>query len=101
MRGAYDAALLLTDRANALTQRDTSNLLRRAEESRRIALGAYREGAVPLLQVIDAARSWADSRRTYYRTVFEQQQSILMLLVAQGQDLFTTLPTVTPNGGSN
>jgi len=101
VRGAYDAALLLTARAQVLTQRDTSNLLRRAEESRRIALGAYREGAVPLLQVIDAARSWAESRRTYYRTVFEQQQSILMLLVAQGQDLFATLPAVTTNGGSN
>ena len=101
VRGAYAAALLLTDRANVLTQRDSSNLLRRAEESRRIALGAYREGAVPLLQVIDAARSWADSRRTYYRTVFEQQQSILMLLVAQGQDLFTSLRAVTPTGDSN
>ena len=101
VRGAYDAALLLTDRANVLTQPDTSNLLRRAEQSRRIALGAYREGAVPLLQVIDAARTWADSRRTYYRLVFEQQQSILMLLVALGQDLFATLPAVMPNGGSN
>ena len=101
VRGAYAAALLLTDRANVLTQRDSSNLLRRAEESRRIALGAYREGAVPLLQVMDAARSWADSRRTYYRTVFEQQQSILMLLVAQGQDLFTSLRAVTPTGDSN
>ncbi|MEO7363773.1 MAG: TolC family protein [Gemmatimonadaceae bacterium] len=101
VRGAYDAAMVLTARARLLTQRDTSNLLRRAEESRRTALGAYREGAVPLLQVIDAARSWAESRRTYYRTLFEQQQSILILLVAQGQDLFTTLRAVTPNGGSN
>ncbi len=95
-RGAYDAAQILTERAIALTQRDSTNLLRRADESRRIALGAYREGAVPLLQVIDAARAWSDTRITYYRTLFAQQQSVLALLVAQGQDLFSVLPAVSP-----
>lgn len=101
LRGAYEAAQLLTVRATMLTQRDSTNLLRRADESRRIALGAYREGAVPLLQVIDAARSWADARVTYYRTLFAQQQSILTLLVAEGQDLYSTLPTVMPIGAIN
>lgn len=101
LRGAYEAAQLLTVRATMLTRRDSTNLLRRADESRRIALGAYREGAVPLLQVIDAARSWADARVTYYRTLFAQQQSILTLLVAEGQDLYSTLPTVMPIGAIN
>ena len=100
LQGAYDAAVLLTERATSLTKRDTSNFLSRAEESRRIALGAYREGAVPLLQVIDAARSWADSRVTYFRIVFAQQQSILTLLVAEGVDLFSTQTQVAVSGSS-
>ena len=44
------------------------SLLARADEARRIALGAYREGAVPLLQVIDAARAWGEARLTFYET---------------------------------
>ena len=60
----------------------------RAEEARRIALGAYREGAVPLFQVIDAARTWGEARLTYYRTLYAQHQSVLALLAAEGSDLF-------------
>ena len=100
LQGAYDAAALLTERVTALTKRDTSNFLSRANESRRIALGAYREGAVPLLQVIDAARSWADTRVMYYRTVFAQQQSILTLQVAAGVDLFSVPTTGAASGSS-
>jgi cobalt-zinc-cadmium efflux system outer membrane protein len=98
LRGAYDAARLLTDRAEPLARRDSSSFLARAEESRRIALGAYREGAVPLLQVIDAARTWADVRLTYYRTIFAQQQSVVALIVAQGLDLYSALPAPATPG---
>ncbi len=96
--GAYDAARGLTERAISFARRDSAGFLARANESRRIALGAYREGAVPLLQVIDAARTWAEARGTYYRLIFAQHQSILALLVADGQDLFATFPTMAPNG---
>jgi outer membrane protein TolC len=92
VQGALDAAMLLTERTVLLARRDSSSFLARADESRRIALGAYREGAVPLLQVIDAARAWADARRTYYRLVFAQHQSVLALLVAEGHDLLAALP---------
>lgn len=100
LRGAYDAAVLLTERMAQLTQTDSTNFLARAEESRRIALGAYREGAVPLLQVIDAAQSWAESRVAYYRALFAQQQSILALTVAQGVDLYSSPALSTAIGGS-
>lgn len=100
LRGAYDAAVLLTERLAQLTQTDSTNFLTRAEESRRIALGAYREGAVPLLQVIDAAQSWAESRVAYYRALFAQQHSILALTVAQGVDLYTSPALSTAPGGS-
>lgn len=100
LNGAYAAASILTDRASRLTRRDSTGFLARAEESRRIALGAYREGAVPLFQVIDAARSWADARMTYYRTIVAQHESVLALLVAEGLDLFTSAPAPMTRGES-
>jgi cobalt-zinc-cadmium efflux system outer membrane protein len=100
IRGAYEAARILTERTTLLARRDSTSFLARAEESRRIALGAYREGAVPLFQVIDAARSWADARITYYKTMAAQHQSILALLVAEGFDLYTSAPTPTSHGDS-
>ena len=88
--GATAAARLLTDRLTALAGHDSTGdvaYLKRADEGRRIALGAYREGAVPLFQVIDATRAWADARAAYYQLVYAQHQSILELLVARGTPL--------------
>ena len=92
--GAYEAARLLTDRAAALAAKrgdGSSVYLARADEARRIALGAYREGAVPLLSVIDAARAWGEARVAYYQTLFAQHESVLALLAAEGADLATAL----------
>ena len=97
--GARETARILTDRASALVRKDSSSLLAHAEESRRIALGAYREGAVPLFQVIDAARAWADARMSFYRAIAAQHQSMLALMAAQGLDLSTALLAVGPRGG--
>ena len=83
--GAEDAARLLTDRTAGLSG-GAATFLSRAGEARRIALGAWREGAVPLMQVLDAARAWRESRITYHRLLFAQHESVLELLVAQGRD---------------
>jgi cobalt-zinc-cadmium efflux system outer membrane protein len=88
--GAYNAAQLLTERAEALA-RGPRTYLALADESRRIALGAYREGAVPLMQLIDALRAWSDARTTFYRTLFAQHQSVLALLTAQGLEISVAL----------
>ncbi len=92
--GAREAARLLTDRVLLLAgpttadaAQSTSSFLARADEARRIALGAYREGAVPLIQVLDAARAWGEARLAYYRTLYGQHESVLDLLVARGIDL--------------
>jgi cobalt-zinc-cadmium efflux system outer membrane protein len=90
LAGATEAARLLTDRATTLG-RPSASFLARADEARRIALGAYREGAAPLVQVLDAARAWGETRLTYYRLLFAQHQSVLELFVAQGRD-----PSITP-----
>ena len=92
---AYESARVLTVRAKILTHGGTDSFLARADEARRIALGAYREGAVPLFQVIDAARTWGDARLTYYRTLYAQHQSVLALLAAEGTDLFYASSTIT------
>ena len=78
--GAYDAVVMLSEHLGRLD----AGFLQRAEDARRLALGAFREGASPLLLVLDAARSLADARETYYRTLFAQQQSILELRASVG-----------------
>jgi cobalt-zinc-cadmium efflux system outer membrane protein len=98
LRGAYEAARILTAQATVLARQDSASFLARAEESRRIALGAYREGAVPLFQVIDAARAWAEARMTYYETIVAQHQSVLSVLAAEGRDLLTMFPSTTSGG---
>lgn len=94
--GAQEAARQLTARAELLIRAVDGRpaFLARADEARRIALGAYREGAVPLLQVIDAARAWGEARNTFYRTLYAQHESIALLLLARGDDLFTRLPAL-------
>lgn len=57
----------------------TRNLLARAEESRRIAEAAYREGAIPLSQVIEAARTLADARQADARAYFGWRAALIEL----------------------
>ena len=96
--GTTRAAQLLTGPATALAQSGPNGLLGRADEMRRIALGAYREGAIPLVQVLDAARAWGDTRLTFYKTLYLQHQTVLALVVATGGDLFSA--PLTPSTGS-
>ena len=99
LEGAAEAARILTDRATALARPGPTAFLARADEARRIALGTYREGAIPLFQVIDATRVWADARMTYYNTLIAQQRSVLALLAAEGTDLLTA-PLLRAGGPS-
>jgi cobalt-zinc-cadmium efflux system outer membrane protein len=95
IRGALEGARLLSRRAELLAGSGAGQPVRflaRAAEARRISVGAYHEGAVPLFQVLDAARTWGEARVTFYRTLFAQHQSIIELLAAQGSDLFSTIP---------
>jgi cobalt-zinc-cadmium efflux system outer membrane protein len=80
VEAAYRAAELLTRQARRLR----GSFMARAEESRRITLTAYEEGAATLLQVLDVSRTWADAQVVYYRTLFAQRQSVLELNVAAG-----------------
>src|SRR2546422_1174178 len=99
--GAAESARLLTERAGVLADPARGQgYLARADEARRIALGAYREGAVPLIQVIDAARAWGEAQLVYYQILYAQHESVVQLLVAEGVDIASTLPTLTIGAGA-
>ena len=65
------------------------SFLSRAEESSRITLAAYQEGAATLLQVLDATRTLASARLSYSRTVFAARESLFELMIAAGYDAAT------------
>ena len=64
-----------------------------------VALAAYREGAVPLLQVLDATRTLADARLAFYRARYAQQDAVLALHVAAGLDPSNAMPTTASTRG--
>ncbi|HEV8599065.1 MAG TPA: TolC family protein [Gemmatimonadales bacterium] len=89
LAAATESSRRLSVEATALgakTADGGSAYLARAEEVRRIALGAYREGAVPLITVVDAARAWGDARITYYQLLFAQHEAVLAHFAARGID---------------
>ena len=91
LEGAYEATARLTAQAAALQP----TFVQRAEESRQIALGALREGAATLLQVLDASRALTDARLTYARAQVAAGQSLFELRVMAGYDA----RTVASQGG--
>lgn len=101
----YQVAERLAARVAALQP----SFLSRAEEARRIALGAYQEGASSLLQVLDASRALSDARLAYARLLAAANESLFDLGMAAGYDARTAaklgrgapLPTdKRPDGGS-
>jgi len=82
IEAAHRAAEVMTLRLAALAP----DLLGRAEESRRVALAAYHEGAGSLLQVLDASRAAAGARQTLERAQMAREQSLLDLRAASGSD---------------
>jgi cobalt-zinc-cadmium efflux system outer membrane protein len=74
------------------------DLLAVADELRRIALEAYREGAIPLLQVIDAIRAWGAASHDYYQITFAYRQSHYELMLATGTDLLPDSPAASRGG---
>jgi len=95
VEAAHRAAEVMASRLNSLPP----DLLERAEESRRIALAAYREGAGSLLQVLDASRALAEVRQTYGRALLAGEQSLLELRATSGEDPLEGTTDATLDGG--
>lgn len=88
VQGAYEAAQQLGAQAGPRQR----SMVDRAAEAHRITVAAYQEGATSLLQVLDAARTLADARLTYSRTMVTQQQSAFDLALAAGLE---PLPSIS------
>ncbi|HYU15100.1 MAG TPA: TolC family protein, partial [Candidatus Acidoferrum sp.] len=68
----------------AVFERD---LLPQAEESRAIALAAYQDGAIGLVEYLEAQRTLAGLRQQYARSLFDAHAARLFLEQAVGRDL--------------
>jgi len=64
-----------------------AGLLRQADESREIQLGAYQEGAAELITLIEAQKTRTEVRANYYRAIFDYYTSIFQLELATGTDI--------------
>jgi outer membrane protein, heavy metal efflux system len=64
-----------------------AGILRQADESREIALVAYREGATDLITLIDAQRTRSEVRASYYRALFDYYTSVFQLVLATGTEI--------------
>ena len=95
--GAENAARILSRRVAGFGL-GRGSYLSRADDARRIALGAYREGGTSLLQVIDAARAWREARSSYFETLFAQHRAVIRLLVADGIDVIEAWPRMRGGG---
>ena len=62
-------------------------LLNQADESRSIAFAAYREGATPLLTVLDAERTRAEVRQEFFKTIFDYQIALSDLELGVGREI--------------
>jgi cobalt-zinc-cadmium efflux system outer membrane protein len=64
-----------------------AGLLKQADESREIQLGAYQEGAAELITLIEAQRTRTEVRANYYRAIFDYYTSFFQLELATGADI--------------
>lgn len=64
-----------------------AGLLKQADESREIQLGAYQEGATELVTLIEAQKTRTEVRANYYRAIFDYYTSIFQLELATGTDI--------------
>jgi cobalt-zinc-cadmium efflux system outer membrane protein len=64
-----------------------AGLLKQADESREIQLGAYQEGATELITLIEAQKTRTEVRANYYRAIFDYYTTIFQLELATGTEI--------------
>ena len=82
-----DAAYRAYETAREQVRAYEAGLLRQADESREIQLGAYQEGAAELITFIEAQKTRTEVRANYYRAIFDYYTSIFQLELATGTDI--------------
>lgn len=89
-QASVDALTASAVQISAPTSAGAPALLQKADDARRIALGAYREGAVPLVHLLDAARAWGEAHIAFAQLIAAQRDSVFALLESLGIDLTST-----------
>jgi cobalt-zinc-cadmium efflux system outer membrane protein len=64
-----------------------AGLLDQAEEAAAVTLAAYREGATPLIALIDAQRARAEARGNYMKALFDYRNSLFTLEQVTGAEV--------------
>lgn len=82
-----DAAYRAYETAREQVRAYEASLLKQADESREIQLGAYQEGATELITLIEAQKTRTEVRANYYRAIFDYYTSIFQLELATGTDI--------------
>jgi len=82
-----EAAFRAYETAREQVRAYEAGLLRQADESREIQLGAYQEGAAELITLIEAQKTRTEIRANYYRAIFDYYTSIFQLELATGTDI--------------
>jgi cobalt-zinc-cadmium efflux system outer membrane protein len=82
-----DAAYRAYETAREQVRAYEAGLLKQADESREIQLGAYQEGATELITLIEAQKTRTEVRASYYRAIFDYYTSIFQLELATGTDI--------------
>lgn len=82
-----ESAFRAYETARELVRAYEAGILRQADESRDIALVAYREGVTDLITLLDAQRTRAEVRATYFRTLFDYYTSLFQLELATGVEI--------------
>lgn len=85
-REVADAALR-SHSAGALLQVFEGGMLERAENALRIAEKAYRAGATSLLELLEAQRTYIETRAQYLKTLADYRQASIDVAYAVGADL--------------
>jgi outer membrane protein, heavy metal efflux system len=73
--------------ARELVKAYETGILKQADESRDIALAAYREGVAELITLIDAQRTRTEVRANYYKALLEYQTSLFQLETVTGVEI--------------
>jgi hypothetical protein len=82
-----DAAFRAYESAREQVRAYEIGLLKQADESREIQLGAYHEGVTELIALIDAQKTRTEVRANYSRAIFDYYLSIFQLELATGTDI--------------
>jgi outer membrane protein, heavy metal efflux system len=87
VRAEVEVAYRVTQRLGVRLNELQLDFLKQADESRNIAVVAYREGAADLYKLLEAQRARNEARLLYFRTLHEFHQALVEFSLAIGREV--------------